>query len=197
MEKTELQIAGICGSLRKKSYNRQLLNTAIHLGQQEGINIVPVEIGNLPLYNADLDLPQAQNRPAPVDNLRRQIAEADGLLIVSPEYNYSIPAPLKNALDWASRGNDSPLKRKPVAVIGASISSLGTVRMQIHLLSVFLYMDMQPVYQPELLISNAAQKFDEQGQLTDDIARQLLRKKLAGLQQLILQQQSLKELPYK
>jgi len=197
MEKTELHIAGICGSLRKKSYNRQLLNTAISLGRQEGINIVPVEIGNLPLYNADQDLPQAQNRPAAVDNLRRKIAEADGLLIVSPEYNYSIPAPLKNALDWASRGNDPPLKRKPVAVIGASISSLGTVRMQIHILSVFLYMDMQPVFHPEVLISNAAQKFDEQGQLTDDIARQLLRKKLAGLQQLILQQQSLKELPYK
>ncbi len=197
MEKTELQIAGICGSLRKKSFNRQLLNTAIHLGQQEGINIVPVEIGDLPLYNADLDLPQAENRPATVDHMRQQIAEADGLLIVSPEYNYSIPAPLKNALDWASRGNDSPLKRKPVAVVGASISSLGTVRMQVHLLSIFLYMDMMPVYQPEVLISNAAKKFDEQGQLTDDIARQLLRKKLAGLQQLILQQQSLKELPYK
>ena len=197
MEKTELQIAGICGSLRKKSFNRQLLNTAIHLGQQEGINIVPVEIGDLPLYNADLDLPQAENRPATVDHLRQQIAEADGLLIVSPEYNYSIPAPLKNALDWASRGNDSPLKRKPVAVVGASISSLGTVRMQVHLLSIFLYMDMMPVYQPEVLISNAAKKFDEQGQLTDDIARQLLRKKLAGLQQLILQQQSFKELPYK
>lgn len=197
MENTELQIAGICGSLRKKSFNLQLLNSAILLGKKEGLNIIPIQIGDLPLYNSDLDLPETQSRPEPVERMRQQIAKADGLLIVSPEYNYSIPAPLKNALDWASRGKDAPLKRKPVAVIGASTSLLGTVRMQVHLLSIFLYLDMLPVYQPEVLISKAAEKFNEQGQLIDDTAKELLQKKLAGLQHLIHQQQKLKELTEK
>lgn len=196
MPDTSIQIAGFCGSLRKDSYNKKLLLIAQELLEADGctFQLLPTE---MPPYNADEDPPLAQSRPQAVEQCRQQLQEADGLLIVSPEYNYSIPGHLKNALDWASRGSDSPLRKKPVAVIGASTSITGTARMQLHLLSFFLYMDMKPVYQPEVLIADAANKFNEQGQLTNEKSFQLLRKKLAGLQQLILEEKTTKETPYK
>ncbi len=196
MQNTSIQIAGLCGSLRKDSYNKKLLHIAQKLLEADGCTFQFVST-ELPSYNADLDQPSAQYRPEAVELSRQQLHEADGLLIVSPEYNHSIPGHLKNALDWASRGSDSPLRKKPVAVIGASTSITGTARMQVHFLSFFLYMDMKPVYQPEVLIADAANKFDEEGQLTNEKSFQLLRKKLAGLQQLILEEKATKETPYK
>ncbi len=196
MSVTSLQIAGLCGSLRKDSYNKKLLLVAQELLEADGCTFKLLS-SDLPSYNADRDLPSAQSRPESVELFRQQLQEADGLLIVSPEYNYSIPGHLKNALDWASRGSDSPLRKKPVAVLGASTSITGTARMQVHFLSFFSYMDMKPVYQPEVLIADAANKFDEKGQLTNEKSLQLLQKKLAGLQQLILQEKSVKETPYK
>jgi chromate reductase len=197
MENKEIVIAGICGSLRKASYNRQLLNVAIKIAATDGIRILPVEIAQLPLYNADIDIPEVKTRPAAVEEFRTSIANTHGLLIVSPEYNYSIPGPLKNAFDWASRGKDSPLKNKPVALVGASTSFVGSARMQVHFLSLFLYMDMQPVYQPEVLISKAEEKFNKEGELIDDTAMQLLHKKLAALKLLITNQRILTEFSYK
>lgn len=191
MENKEIVIAGICGSLRKTSFNRQLLNAAIKSGAAENIIIRPLEFDQLPLYNPDIDIPEVQIRPAAVEEFRNGIANSHGLLIVSPEYNYSIPGPLKNAFDWASRGKDSPLRNKPVALIGASTSFVGSARMQVHFLSLFLYMDMKPVYQPEVLVSKAEDKFSKEGDLTDDTAKQLLQKKLIGLKQLITEQRLL------
>ena len=193
MENNEIVIAGICGSLRKASFNRHLLNTAISMAAAESMIIRPLEFDQLPLYNADIDLPEVHTRPAAVEEFRKGIVNTHGLLIVSPEYNYSIPGPLKNAFDWASRGKDSPLKNKPVALVGASTSFVGSARMQVHFLSLFLYMDMKPVYQPEVLISKAQDKFNANGELIDETAKQLLQKKLAGLKQLIAQERLLQQ----
>lgn len=193
MENNETVIAGICGSLRKASFNRHLLNTAISMAAAESMIIRPLEFDQLPLYNADIDLPEVHTRPAAVEEFRKGIVNTHGLLIVSPEYNYSIPGPLKNAFDWASRGKDSPLKNKPVALVGASTSFVGSARMQVHFLSLFLYMDMKPVYQPEVLISKAQDKFNANGELIDETAKQLLQKKLAGLKQLIAQERLLQQ----
>jgi chromate reductase len=196
MQDRSIHIAGLCGSLRKDSYNKKLLLIAQKLLEADGC-IFQYLSTELPAYNGDRDLPSVQSRPESVELFRQQLQEADGLLIVSPEYNYSIPGHLKNALDWASRGSDSPLRKKPVAVLGASTSITGTARMQIHFLSFFSYMDMKPVYQPEILIADAANKFDEKGQLTNVKSLQLLRKKLEGLQQLILEEKGTKETAHK
>ena len=107
-----IQIVGLSGSLRKGSYNTMLLKAASQL-LPLNVSMEIISIEDIPLYNADLDLPSAKNRPQPVEHFRKMLADADGILISSPEYNYSIPGGLKNAIDWASRGEDSPLLRKP------------------------------------------------------------------------------------
>ncbi len=109
-----------------------------------------------------------------------ELAKADGILFVSPEYNYSVPGGLKNAFDWASRGDDSPLLRKPAAVMGATPGMWGTVRMQIAFQALFLFMDMRRVMKPEVLITKASEKFDEQGKLKDEKARELVGRKPEG-----------------
>lgn len=144
-----------------------------------------VSIEDIPLYNADLDLPAAKKRPGPVEHFRKMLTDADGILIASPEYNYSIPGGLKNAIDWASRGEDSPLLRKPVAIMGATTGLWGTTRMQLSFHNVFLYLDMKPVYKPELLVAQAEKKFDTEGNLIDEMAKKLLKQKLEALKAMI------------
>ena len=144
-----------------------------------------ISIEDIPLYNADLDLPAVKQRPQTVEHFRKMLTDADGIVISSPEYNYSIPGGLKNAIDWASRGEDSPLLRKPVAVIGATTGLWGTTRMQLAFHNVFLYLDMKPVYKPEVLVAQAEKKFDKGGNLTDEMARKLLKQKLEALKELI------------
>ena len=115
----EIYLVGISGSLRKGSYNTALLHfSTTVLPEHTALEIAT--IADLPMYNADLDIPASGKRPESVQKLRDQLARADGILFVSPEYNYSIPGGLKNAIDWASRGEDAPLLRKPVAVMGAT-----------------------------------------------------------------------------
>jgi chromate reductase len=177
---TPIQLLGISGSLRKGSYNTSLLHAALHL-LPEGVTMETFNIGELPLYNADLDMPAAAQRPAVVQQFRDKVAKADGLVICSPEYNYGIPGGLKNAIDWASRGKDSPLIKKPVAIMGATISLWGTVRMQLDFHHIFLYLDMRPVYKPEVLIAKAESKFDDKGNLTDETSRELVKQKLEAL----------------
>lgn len=180
---------GISGSLRQKSLNTSLLR-AVQEVLPEGVHMELVSIADIPLYNADLDLPAAQERPAAVVAFREALAKADGLVIASPEYNYSIPGGLKNALDWASRGSDSPLLQKPVALMGATPGMWGTVRMQQAFLPVFQYLDMKWANKPEILVAQANKKFDEQGKLTDDTTRDLLRQKIEALREVILQELS-------
>ena len=139
-----IQLIGISGSLRKGSFNTMLLKEAAKLlPTNTSMEIVSIE--DIPLYNADLDLPAAKKRPEAAEHLRKMLADADGILISSPEYNYSIPGGLKNAIDWASRGEDSPLLHKPIAIIGATTGLWGTVRMQAAFHPVYLYLDMKPV----------------------------------------------------
>jgi len=179
-----MKIAALLGSLRKGSYNALLLKTAEGL-LPEGVTLTLASIDGLPLYDGDLDLPTAHERPASVNTLRNTLADADAILIVSPEYNYSIPGGLKNAIDWASRGADSPLMHKPVALMGASPGLMGTVRMQLAFLPVFQFLNMQVVSKPEVLITQANTKFDEHGELTDAKAKELIAQKLLGLKALV------------
>jgi len=179
-----IQLVGLSGSLRKGSYNTMLLKAATQLLPTD-VSMDIISIADIPLYNADFDLPAAKQRPEVVEHFRKMLADADGILISSPEYNYSIPGGLKNAIDWASRGEDSPLLRKPIAVIGATTGLWGTARMQMAFHNVFLFLDMKPVYKPEVLVAQAEKKFDRNGNLADETAKKLLRQKLEALKEMI------------
>lgn len=146
-----------------------------------------VSIADIPVYNADLDLPLASTRPESVTKFREALTKADGFLFVSPEYNYSIPGGLKNAIDWASRGEDSPLLHKAVAVMGATPGMWGTVRMQLAFQAVFTFLDMHPVQKPEVLIASASKKFDDAGKLTDEMGIKLVKQKLEALKTMVIQ----------
>ena len=179
-----IQLVGMSGSLRRGSYNTMLLKAAAQLLPTD-VSMEIISIEDIPLYNADLDLPAAKQRPQVVEHFRKMLTDADGILISSPEYNYSIPGGLKNAIDWASRGEDSPLLRKPVAVIGATTGLWGTARMQLSFHNVFLFLDMKPVYKPEVLVAQAEKKFDKNGNLTDEMAKKLIKQKLEALKEMI------------
>lgn len=174
------KIVGLCGSLRKGSYNAMLLKIAGDLLPEE-IEFEVVSYDDIPVYNADNDMPEAAERPLSVVKFREALAKADAFIITSPEYNYSIPGGLKNAIDWASRGKDSPLMHKPVALMGATQGMWGTVRMQAAFLPVFTFLNMNPVLQPEVLVAQAQNKFDEQGNLKDEAAIGIIKKKLENL----------------
>ncbi len=180
---TAIHFIGMSGSLRKGSFNTYLLNGLREL-LPEGVSMQIVSIADIPLYNADLDTPAATHRPESVEKFRNSLAKADAVIFVSPEYNYSIPGGLKNAIDWASRGEDSPLKRKPVAVMGATPGLWGTVRMQAAFQQVFLFLDMKPILQPEVLVAQAANKFDKEGNLIDEKTKDIIRKKLEALKKI-------------
>jgi chromate reductase len=184
---SKVHLVGISGSLRRDSFNTKLLKAAHDLLPGD-VTMEIVSIADFPIYNADIDLPSVSYRPPVIENFRNKLHLADGLLIASPEYNYSIPGGLKNAIDWASRGENAPLLHKPVAVIGATPGMWGTVRMQLAFQSVFLFLDMKPVYKPEVLIAKAEDKFDEKGRLKDEISRKLVQQKLEALKSLILQE---------
>ncbi|MDR0437240.1 MAG: NAD(P)H-dependent oxidoreductase [Bacteroidales bacterium] len=179
----QLKIVALCGSLRKDSYNKKLIQLAQTLSpEQMTITLVPYD--DVPYYNQYLDTPDAM--PKSVSVFKQVLEEADGFLIVSPEFNYSIPGALKNALDWASRGNPSPLFGKPVSLMGATMGTLGTIQMQNVFLSFFRLMNMPLVLQPQILISQAQTKFDEVGNFTDEKGKQFIQQSLENLKLLIL-----------
>lgn len=176
-----VRILGIAGSLREKSYNYALLRAAQDLAPPGAeIHILDRAIlAQIPPYNEDV---RAQGEPAPVTALKEAIRQADALLIATPEYNFSIPGVLKNALDWASRPPEaSPFSGKPVAIMGATAGTWGTVRAQMHLRQVCQALNMVPLNRPEVLVAFAADKFTEDGQLTDETARRLIRSLLEEL----------------
>mgnify|MGYP003576035863 CR=1 FL=1 len=184
-----IQLAGISGSLRKGSFNTALLH-AVESMLPGHMKMNILSIADIPLYNADLDWPAATERPGPVSHFRQGLAKADAVLIVSPEYNYSIPGGLKNAIDWASRGEDSPLLGKPVAVMGATQGLWGTVRMHLAFHPVFQFLNMQPLFRPEILVAKAKEKFDAELRLTDEPTVQLLHKHLKAFSDHILHAKS-------
>ena len=172
-----ITVLGICGSLRKASFNRATLNTAIEL-KPSSMTIEVAEIGDIPLYNEDV---RAQGFPPPVERLRRQIAAADALLFVTPEYNYSMPGVLKNAIDWASRPPEQPFAGKPCAIMGAAAGMAGTARAQYDLRRSCVFLDMHPINKPEVFIGQAQTKFDANGQLLDEAAKGFIRDLLVAL----------------
>lgn len=182
---TSLKFVGLSGSLRRDSFNTKLLKVAAQL-LPDNVMMEIVEFRNLPLYDGDFE---GENRPQSVKDFRAKITEADALVIVSPEYNYSIPGGLKNAIDWASRGKDSPLIGKPVTIMGATIGLWGTARLHLAFLPVFKFLNMFPVNKPEVMIAQAEQKFDVDGNLTDDVAKKLITQNLEALKKLTLQLQ--------
>jgi chromate reductase len=174
---TPLRILGIAGSLRKESYNRSALRAAQKLVPENSILEI-FELADLPLFNQDLE----KQPPEKVVELKARIRAADALLFVTPEYNYSIPGVLKNAIDWASRPyGDSAWQGKPAAIMGAATGIIGSARAQYHLRQVFVFLNIFAINQPEVFISNAAQRFDAEGNLTDENTAKLVRQLLQNL----------------
>ncbi len=174
-----MKVLGISGSLRKASYNTAALRAARELAPA-GMVIDQAGIGDIPLYNEDL---RAAGLPASVERLRAQLAGADAVLFVTPEYNYSIPGVLKNAIDWASRPPSQPFDGKPVAIMGASGSLLGTARAQYQLRQMLVFLNAFPINKPEVFIAQAPSKFDADGRLTDEATRGFIRQLLESLEQ--------------
>ena len=169
------RIIGIAGSLRRGSYNAALLRAALEF-VPENAQLDIDSIADIPLYNADLE---AEGIPEPVTRLKDTIAAADGLLIVTPEYNNAIPGVAKNAIDWLSRPpSDIPrvFRGKPVAVMGASPGRFGTVLSQAAWLPVLRTLGTRAWFGGRLQVSHANEMFDEQGRLVDEQIRELLRK---------------------
>jgi chromate reductase len=177
-EKKSVHVLGVSGSLRKASFNSAALRAASGLLLPDMTLEIYNDIGKFPLYNDDV---RALVFPKIVEEFGRRIAAADALLIVTPEYNYSVPGVLKNAIDWASRLPEQPFNKKPVAIMGASMGLLGTVRAQLHLRHICVFLNMLPLNKPEVFIAKAQEKFDAQGTLTDEPTREHIRKLLASL----------------
>jgi chromate reductase len=176
MENT-VKVLAIAGSLRKKSYNRGLVRAAQQLAPA-GVTVEEFEIGKLPPYNQD----EESQPPAAVTDLKAAVRAADAILFVTPEYNYSIPGVLKNAIDWASRPyGDSAWEGKPVAIMGASGGAQGTSRAQYHLRQCFVFLNMYALNRPEVMVASAAQKFDEDGNLTDPKTKEYVTQLLTAL----------------
>jgi len=173
----QVKILGIAGSLRKASYNKGALKAAQQLCPQ-GATLEIFELDGIPVFNQDQD----RTPPPRVVEFKQKIRAADAILISTPEYNFSIPGPLKNAIDWASRPyGDNAWNGKPVAIMGASTGVVGTARAQHHLRQCFVFLNMEPVNQPQVLIGVAAQRFDEQGNITDEQSKQLITQLLQNL----------------
>ncbi|MDD2518783.1 MAG: NAD(P)H-dependent oxidoreductase [Bacilli bacterium] len=172
MSEKEIKIVGIAGSLRKGSFNKSALVAAQGL-LPEGSSLEIVDISNLPFFNEDVE---RTGVPDEVVKFKDKLAKADAVLIATPEYNYSISGVLKNALDWASRGDLLPLSKKPLAIMSASMSVLGGSRVQYHLRQVCVSLDALVLNKPEVFIMKAHEKFDEEGNLTDEYTKNSISK---------------------
>lgn len=175
-----MKILGIPGSLRKASYNRMALEAAKAL-LPEGVTLESFGLEGIPVFDQD----QEASLPPRVAELKRAIRACDAVLFCTPEYNYSIPGGLKNAIDWVSRPpGDNAWKGKPAAILGASLGNLGSARAQYHLRQCLVAFDMPVVSQPEVMIGAAASKFDASGRLGDETAKKLIAQLLAKLVEL-------------
>ncbi len=166
-----LRLLGIAGSLRKGSLNRALLH-AIGDELPAGVAMdVHDRLGEIPVFD-----PDAAIAPEPVTAFKQAIAAADGLVIVTPEYNYSIPGFLKNAIDWATRpAPTSPLRGKPIGIASAAQGMSGGMRAQYHLRQILVFTNSPVMVQPEVIIPRAQDRFDAAGRLHDESTRLLLR----------------------
>ena len=174
---TKLSLLGFAGSLRRGSYNKALLRAAREL-LPSGAELTIFDLAGIPLFNQDLERDPVER----VREFKAAIRAADALLIATPEYNYSMSGVLKNALDNASRPHgDNALDGKPVAIMGASVGTLGTARAQYHLRQSCVTLNMYPLNAPEVMVARAQDKFDDQGRLTDPKTREFIAKMLEAL----------------
>lgn len=177
MMNESVKILGIAGSLRKGSYNRAALRAAQKL-LPDNTRMEIFELDGIPPFNQDLEA----RPPSAVSELKSKIRFADAILFVTPEYNYSVPGVLKNAIDWASRPHgDNAWDGKPAAIMGASIGMFGTARAQYHLRQIFVYLNMYALNRPEVMIPSAADKFDATGNLVDEDTRKRIKELMLAL----------------
>ena len=180
-----MKILGICGSLRKASYNMAALRACTEL-MPAGMTLEITSIADLPIFNQDvLDA----GMPAPVKRFRDEVSAADGLLIASPEYNFSVPAPLKNAIDWGSRAPNQVFHEKPIAIFSAAGGPLGGARVQYDLRRILTQLWGHVLPRPEVFIGMAASKIDAQGRLTDETTKKFLTDLLNGFRDWIVRMQ--------
>ena len=170
-----MKVLGVGGTLRKGSYSKALLLEAQKLAPKDVV-VEITEIGDFPLYNPDIPMPDN------VQKFKQSIKEADAILFSTAEYNYSIPGALKNAIDWASRPyGDNSWEGKPVAIISESTGMLGGIKAQYHLRQTMLFTNMYPLNKPEVVVAKVAEKFDEQGNLTDEHTKEKIKELLEAL----------------
>jgi chromate reductase len=172
-----IKILGIVGSLREASYNKALMRAASLLVPKNATLRI-FSLNGMPLFNQDLE----NKPPSIVRRFKAEIRKADALLIATPEYNYSVPGVLKNAIDWASRPyGDNAFEGKPVALMSASIGSLGGARAQYHLRQSFVFLNMFPLNHPEVMMSFAEDNVDSEGNITNEETKQLINDLLETL----------------
>ena len=173
-----IRVLGLSGSLRRASLNTAALRAAAEL-VPAGMEVETYDgLAAIPPYDDDV---RQQGFPPPVADLRARIKAADALLIVTPEYNYSVPGVLKNAIDWASRPPEQPFDGKPIAIMGASPGALGTARAQYHLRQMFVFLNGMVLNRPEVMIGQANTRFDAEGRLTDEKTREFVGALLLSL----------------
>ena len=184
MADNALNVITICGSLRKGSYNAALVRTLPALAP-DGMKVNPAPPWDkIPIYNFDIQ--NSSGFPAEVTTWADAIRAADGVIIVSPEYNWTIPGGLKNAIDWVSRMKDVPFKEKPVAIQSCAGGPLGGSRMQYHLRQSLTSIDAFLFGKPEILVTFANKKFDEKTlELTDQPTLDIVKQQLAGFEKFI------------
>jgi chromate reductase len=175
--KGKIKVLGIAGSLRKQSYNRGLLQAALELAPAN-CSLEIFDLDDIPIYNQDKEM----SPPKSVLRMKEKVRAGDAIFLETPEYNYSIPGVLKNAIDWCSRPyGDSAWENKALAVMGASVGMQGTSRAQYYLRQVFVYLNMHPINRPEIMASSAQDKFDTKGKLIDPKTRQKITELLTSL----------------
>jgi chromate reductase len=179
---SRIKLLGISGSLRAQSYNSGALSVVGSV-LPEDMEFDVASPSDLPFYNADVE---QRGFPAAVEDFRRSVAAADALIFAVPEYNFSVPGVLKNALEWLSRPPNPPTNGKPCAMFGASVSPLGTARGQFHFRHICVSLNMIAVNAPHVDITNAKTKFDAQGRLTDPASIDLIRQLVGELRNLTI-----------
>jgi len=174
---SKIRVLGFAGSLRKDSYNKMLLNAAVEL-KPDNVELETFDLEGIPLFNQD----QEEQPPKRVKEFKEKIKAADAILIVTPEYNYSVPGVLKNAIDWASRPyGDNVFDEKPVAVMSSSEGMLGGARAQYHLRQTLISLNMHPLNRPEVIVSQIDEKIDVDGKVVDEKTRKKIGKVLEAL----------------
>jgi len=175
-----VKILGIAGSLRKGSFNKSILREALAL-LPENVELEIFDIDGIPSFNQDM----VNRPPERITDLKAKVRSADAILFATPEYNFSVPGVLKNVIDWVSRANgENSWQGKPVAIMSASTGLIGGERAQLHLRQCFVYLDMHAVNRPEVIVTLAAQKIDQNGRLTDEHTKEKIKELLVALVEL-------------